>query len=333
MAPSRRLAAALLLSLFTLGRTAASQEGACTIQGKGTLEDVVVSPAGAPPFTVTLTNHPFTVIPSPVLARRSRVVVGAPLSFMGQVHKHEFTVAKTIRVADGMIRLQGGAVLPNARGGQGEAIGILASYDNAKIHGVAVPCESLTLDEDLTLALASTPLDTEEPKATDTAWRPRERALLLRERPGAGRALWLTTPTPAQAVVSEIETRGGWRRVRFDGNRWSVTGWASRYDLQEIGDLFGSSVGDSFMSRGGCRMGFPGGAAFAGLAPIRAGAPVFAEPGKGPWAAVTALELEVLYYSGERWVKVTRAPGITEECALNHAFLRVEDVMLPENVR
>jgi hypothetical protein len=327
------LAAALFLALTTLNGAAAAQERACMVQGKGTLADVVVSPVGAPSFTVKLQSHPFTIIPSPSLQRRSRVIVGAPLSFLGQVHQHEFTVAKSMRVAEGMIHFQAGAVLPYARGGSGKAIGMLHLDNNVKIHGVAVPCDSLTLDEEAIMAFAAMPLETEEPPSTDTLWTPREHALLLRARPGAGRALWITARDREVAMLNEIESSGGWRRVRLEGTRWSVTGWASRYDLQELTGLVGGSIGDSFSSGSGCGAGGGTGAAFVGLAPIRAGAPVFAAPGRGPWASVTALELGVIYFSGEPWVRITSAPGITEECSLNHAFLRVEDVKLPENTR
>jgi len=330
---SRTLAAIFFLALATLHRAVTAQERACMVQGKGSLEDVMVSPVGAPSFTVKLQSHPFTIVPSPSLQRRSRVIVGAPLSFVGQVHQHEFPVAKSMRVAEGMVHFQAGAVLPNARGGSGNAIGMLNLENNVKIHGVEVPCDSLTLDEDAVLAFAGMPLEAEEAPSTDTAWIPRENALLLRARPGAGRALWITARDREMAVLSEIESSGGWRRVRLEGNRWSVTGWASRYDIQELTSMTGGSIGDSFSSGSGCFAGTGTGAAFEGLAPIRAGAPVFAEPGRGPWAAVTALELAVIYFSGERWVRITSAPGITEGCSLDHAFLRVEDVKLPENTR
>ena len=303
------------------------------VQGTGSLDDVVVSPVGAPSFTVKLQSHPFTIIPSPSLQRRSRVIVGAPLSFVGQAHQHEFTVAKSMRVAEGMVRFQAGAVLPYALGGAGIAVGMLNLDNNVKIHGVEVPCDSLTLDDEAIMAFAAMPLETEEPPSVDTLWAPREHALLLRARPGAGRALWITARDREMAILHELESSGGWRRVRLDGDRWSVTGWASRYDLREPTGEGGASIGDMFGVSSGCCGGSGSSATFQGLAPIRAGAPVFAAPGKGPWAAVTALELNVIYNSGERWVQVTDAPGITEGCALHHAFLRVEDVQLPEGVR
>ena len=303
------------------------------VQGTGSLADVVVSPVGAPSFTVKLQSHPFTIIPSPSLQRRSRVIVGAPLSFVGQAHQHEFTVAKSMRVAEGMVRFQAGAVLPYALGGAGIAVGMLNLDNNVKIHGVEVPCDSLTLDDEAIMAFAAMPLEAEEPPSVDTLWVPREHALLLRARPGAGRALWITARDREMAILHELESSGGWRRVRLDGDRWSVTGWASRYDLREPTGEGGASIGDMFGVSSGCCGGFGSGATFQGLAPIRAGAPVFAAPGKGPWATVTALKLNVTYNSGERWVQVTDAPGLTEGCALQHAFVRVEDVQLPEGVR
>lgn len=330
---SRLIAAALSLALATLPRAAAAQERACLVQGKGSLADVVVSPIGAPSFTLKLQSHPFTIIPSPSMQRRSRVIVGAPLSFVGRVHQHEFTVAKSMRVAEGMVRFQAGAVLPYALGGAGIATGMLNLENNVKIRGVDVPCDSLTLDEEAITAFAAMPLEAEEPSSADTYWAPREHALLLRARPGAGRALWITARDRGLAALHEIESSGGWRRVRLDGDRWSVTGWASRYDLQELTTFTGSGFGESFSAGTGCFGSSGSGAAFQGLAPIRAGAPVFAAPGKGPWAAVTALELSVIYFSGERWVRVTNAPGIIEGCTLEHAYLRVEDVQLPEHTR
>jgi len=199
--------------------------------------------------------------------------------------------------------------------------------------GVSAPCDALSL------AAVATDSSTEPTRrqGDGTFWIPRARSLLIQAGPGRGARVTVRAQTPVLLSMVRLRRRGPYARVHWsthDGS--SLTGWVRQDALRPMpqGCLAGSTGG---IGTPGC---VPLGHATApdlyrGVAQLREGAPVYAEPGVGRWAHYAATgPVLVEHWRGSPWVRLVRIPGVSDprSCGseLSHAWLAASDVHLPE---
>lgn len=303
---------------------AAPARAACRVPGERLeLEDVMVRPAGAEPFTLSLYGVQASVTVGARSSTPARVEVERPFAFSGVRRGVWFFIATAQRTD--AIHIAPGALLRQPRSLGSDVIGSLlldtggvpvsGPQEPAEfVHDVRVPCAALSLDGHFPDQVASA-----DTVGDQTFWQLRgtNLPLLLRQEPRwsapsvrfggtrlrDGPPLWF----------ERLGERGGWMKVVRRAARAQIVGWIDKSRLTPLPEA---------PAEAGCCAEYDGKAhtyhrsstaalVYQGPAEIAAGAKVYSLPGRGLWATVTeATRVRVQIHVGDTWIHLQRVPGL-----------------------
>lgn len=313
-------------------------------------EGVVVAPPEMDPFTAHVSDGALALVPTDD-DRHVVVHVEHPLRFSGEARTDEqrLVVARTTDLAAGSVRVAAGvAVSGIAR----DDTGLLATLQIGRAPPEVVPA--------LDLAVGPVPLACDDVIA-EADPEPRLSSALMRQVPGGEVRVAATLPlvvrplrlAPARVEVRPYEREGFvpvWTigrqgddvRVAIafsDGTR--IEGWVPLTALREpsaaeaeaIERLTSLSTEPMALGMLGVLEGTQPGAQadeYVGLASLRPGSAVYAEPGRTRWAesAEQPLEVRVRWQRGARHAQLLEVPGVW--VPPERAWVHRGDLSLPE---
>ena len=273
------------------------------------LRPIQVTPVGRPGFAVGVNGVPVRV-ELPVAGCASAVVhVSSPLAFDGVARADDVPVyvVRAAELTSGRVRVTAGM---RVRSATTTAAGVVADI----VMAPGVVAREVVVPEDL-LTLDFTPRS--PGVAGAGAWQPRGSTVQLRPSDGGGAPITVEVSSPIALVLE-------WQGDERDGlvlvtARWNdgaaLTGRVSRTELREIGASETFAAAELVERTPGivdeCGLqGTPRGVV-RGVRRVRAGAAIYAEPGRGAWARLTnAADLEVEYTADARFAAIVKTPGI-----------------------
>ena len=334
-----------VLSLPAAASSALAQE--CVVSGKQVvLDSVVVHPANAEPFEVSIGQVPNTARIRARAGQPAEIDVAGAIAFKGTAKSVWYTIATPIETNGGVMRLSPGAHLVDAGDGDG-VNGSVVMYAEDVLEGgegkepdetvgpVHVLCNALTLDW--------LDIDAEVPSASDgTCWTPRRGAarLELRSSPSMSADVLtygvLHSDCDGCVVVEGIERRGDWLHVGRTGERSYVSGWVRRAELEKIQDgecppsrVYGCLGDHGAGEHGVSHRGAPK-ELYEGPVRLRRNTAIFTEPDGSPWAAVERDDtFRVRYVRGDAWAQLTSIPGLVGLPWALDAYVGTSNLILP----
>jgi hypothetical protein len=293
----------------------------CVVSGKAvTLSGVRVRPRGAPAFSIDLHEVSVTAKPSASNAPATLDVTCA-IRFRAQHRMASYTVARAIDTKGGLLHLDPGARIVDARLLKDALVGsiVIASRDtpegvDLQPEVVATPvnlaCDSLTLD--------SIAIDHPSTHAGDQSWwvpRWHARAVRLAADPEpAARTLLVRAVTPgAERLLAfeRLEQRGQWMRIAYASDGVVARGWVRSSGWYSAPDAGGTATTPGEEQTAARVTHFAGAARYEGPARIAIGTAIYAEPQRGKWATVQQRDGFLVRDDGSNWIALTRIPGIS----------------------
>ena len=319
-----------LAAVVAMARAVRADE--CVVRGKHVVLESVVVRSGDLPVVVDLAGTSAQARISVGRGAPHTVEVADAITFKGTRRNIWYTLARPLIVAHGMVELDAGAKVVNARArGARVAASVAMSADDVLpgedkapdeiIQLVDLPCAALTLDEP-----GTDDRDDGQAEGVDnsaggdgTWWRQRRSAryVVLRAAPRSNSAtIVLTTSIEDSAFSFErVAEHGAWMRVARKSSGVRVIGWMQRRDLVSA---------EEPMSQGGCSgdhgpglsgRGWSGGqpvTVYKGPARLRVGAKL--DLHGSPWATVAnrdGFEVWLYEFGGRRVAEVSGIPGLS----------------------
>lgn len=330
----------LALVLIAIGATSSSalmkaRADGCTVRGdRVVLQDVTVR-SGPVPFVVHLDGVPAQVRLGPRRRASVRIQVNGSIAFTGWRRNVWLTIGRPLTLAQGMVTLDRGAKVVEARLRGDEVLArpvlqandVLAGEDkdpDETLGPIPIPCDALTLDEgpeeeDQDVDDANAANGPNGPDTADRWWAQRRsrRSVTLKAaaRDDAAELTVATVVHGAKFWFEHVDERGPWVRVSRAASGVRATGWVRRAELEPLDGPEGSGGGcHGDHGRGLAGRGWggkPPKTIYRGPARLRPGTKL---TNHGEiWATVIApdgFEVELFEREGRRFVEITHIPGV-----------------------